>query len=52
MSVPKSYKYYVYLILWSRVFANGLGDRGSISGHVIPKIKKIVLDTSLLNTQN
>ena len=29
-----------------RVFANGPGDLGSI-----PKISKMVLDTSLLNTQ-
>ena len=28
----------------SRVFANGLEDRGSIPGRVIPKIKKMVLD--------
>ena len=34
-----------------RVFANGLGDQGSIPGRVIPKTLKIVLDTSLLNTQ-
>ena len=34
-----------------RVFANGLGDLGSIPEAVIPKILKIVLDTSLLNTQ-
>ena len=33
------------------VFANDLGDRGSISGQVIPKTQKVVLDTSLLNTQ-
>ena len=33
------------------VFANGPGDRGSIPGCVIPKILKMVLDTSLLNTQ-
>ena len=32
-------------------FANGPGDRGSILGRVIPKSLKIVLDTSLLNTQ-
>ena len=31
-----------------RVFANGLGDRGSIPGQVIPKTKK---NASLLNTQ-
>ena len=35
----------------SRVFANGPGDLGSISGRVIPKTLKNVLDTSLLNTQ-
>ena len=34
------------------MFAYDLGDRGSIPGYVIPKIQKIVLDTSLLNTQN
>ena len=34
-----------------RVFANGLGDLGSIPGHIIPKTLKMVLDTSLLNTQ-
>ena len=34
-----------------RVFANGLGDLGSISGRVMPKTLKMVLDTSLLNTQ-
>ena len=35
-----------------RVFANGPGDWGSIPGRVIPKTQKIVLDTSLLNTQH
>ena len=35
-----------------RVFANGPGDWGSIPGQVIPKTqKKMILDTSLLNTQ-
>ena len=34
-----------------RVFANGLVDLGSIPGRVIPKTLKMVLDTSLLNTQ-
>ena len=33
-----------------RVFANGLGNQGSIPGRVIPKTLKMVLDTSLLNT--
>ena len=35
-----------------RVFANGPGDLGSIPGRVIPKTQKMVLDTSLLNTQH
>ena len=34
-----------------RVFTNGPGDLGSIPGRVIPKTQKMVLDTSLLNTQ-
>ena len=34
------------------MFANGPGDRGSIPGRVIPKIQKIVLDVTLLNTQH
>ena len=34
-----------------RVFANGLRDLGSIPGCVILKTLKMVLDTSLLNTQ-
>ena len=34
-----------------RVFANGLGDLGSIPGHVVPKTLKMVLDTSLLTLQ-
>ena len=34
-----------------RLFANGLGDLGSIPDRVIPKIKKKVLDASLLNIQ-
>ena len=52
--------------LVGRVFANGLGDLGSIPGHVanrpgdlgsipgrfIPKTQKMVLDASLLNTQH
>ena len=35
-----------------RVFANGPGDLGSISGRVISKTQKMVLDASLLNTQH
>ena len=34
-----------------RVFTNGPGDLGSIPGQVIPKTLKMVLDTSLFNTQ-
>ena len=34
-----------------RLFANDLGNLGSIPGHVIPKTLKMVLDTPLLNTQ-
>ena len=33
------------------VFANGLRDLGAIPGRVIPKTLKMVLDTSLLNSQ-
>ena len=35
-----------------RVFANGLGDLGSISSRVIPKTQKMVLDAALLYTQH
>ena len=34
-----------------RVLANGPGDLGLIPGRVLPKTLKMVLDTSLLNTQ-
>ena len=37
--------------LVGRVFSNGSGDLGSIQGCVIPKTLKMVLDTSLLKTQ-
>ena len=41
---------YIY-IYWTisimvRVFANGPGDWGSITGRVIPNTQKLVLDTS------
>ena len=47
---------YIYIYnqligLVGRVFANGSGDLGSISGRVIPKTLKMVLATPLLNTQ-
>ncbi len=35
-----------------RVFANGPGDLSSITGRVIPKTQKMVLDAPLLNTQH
>ena len=38
---------YIYIYM----FSNGPGDLSSIPGRVIPKTLKIVLDTSLLNTQ-
>ena len=34
------------------VFINGPGDQGSVLGWVILKTQKMVLDTSLLNTQH
>ena len=40
------------IVLMSRVFANGLGDQGSIPSQVIPKTQKRVLDATLLNTQH
>ena len=43
--------HYRLIGLVGRVFANGLGDLGSIPGRVIPKTLKMVLDTFLLNTQ-
>ncbi len=38
--------------LMGRMFANGPGERGSIPGHVIPQTQKMVVGTSLLNTQH
>ena len=37
--------------LVGREFANGLRDLGSIPDGVIPETLKMILDTSLLNTQ-
>ena len=45
---------YIYIYIgWliGLAFANGPGDLGSILGRVIPKTLEMVLDTSLLNTQ-
>ena len=41
-----------FISLAVRVFANGPGDLGSIAGRVIPNTFKMVLDTSLLDTQH
>ena len=48
--------YYLYITLyiiahWVECWPNGPGDLSSISGQVIPKTLKMVLDISLLNTQ-
>ena len=40
---------FIGLVGW--MFANGPGDLVIIPGRVIPKTLKMVLDTSLLNTQ-
>ena len=45
------FKTFMPIGLMSRVFANSLGDRGSIPGRVIPTTQKMVLDATLLNTQ-
>ena len=37
--------------LVGRVFSSGLGDLGSIPGRIIPKTFKVVLNTSLLDSQ-
>ena len=45
------YLYNRLIGLVNRVFANGPVDLGLIPGCVIPKTLKMVLGTSLLNTQ-
>ena len=42
-------KYQPFGIMVS-MFANDLGDQGSIPGQVIPKTQKMVLDASLFNS--
>ena len=39
------------ILLTTIMFANGPEDLGLIPGRVIPKTLKMVLDTTLLNTQ-
>ena len=41
----------VFFLYVYRCIANDLGNLSSIPGRVIPKTLKMVLDTSLLNTQ-
>ena len=50
--------FYYFIIILSRfiglvgrVFANGSGDLRSVPGHVIPNTFKMVLNASLINTQ-
>ena len=42
---------FIWFPYFLRVFAYGPEDLGSIPGCIIPKTLKIVLDTTLLNTQ-
>ena len=47
------FKFFAPIIsLMGRVFTNGPGDRVSISGRVIPKTQKMVLDVALLSIQH
>ena len=51
----ESINFYIYISdisIMVRVFAKGPGDLSSIPGRVIPKTQKMVLDSSLLNTQH
>ena len=41
-----------HIVIMIRVFTNGMGDLGSIPGQVIPKIQKMVLDATWLNSQH
>ena len=43
--------HFMFIDQVGRVFTNGPGDLGLITGRVIPKTVRMVLDTSLLNTQ-
>ena len=53
--IKKGKRKYIYfnglIDLVGRPFADGTGDLGSIPGRVILKMIKMVLDTSLLKTQ-
>ena len=44
--------FFLHMVMWvGRLFTNSPGDMGSIPSRVIPKTLKMVLDASLLNTQ-
>ena len=47
----RQFQFGLVIDLVGKVFANDPGDLGSIPGRVIPKTLKMVLDASLLNTQ-
>ena len=51
MNITNHIIYNTGSFLVGRVFADGPGDSGSIPGHVLPNTFKMVLDTSLQNTQ-
>ena len=38
--------------IMNRVFTNGLGDRGSLPGRIIPTTPKMALDAALLSSQH
>ena len=56
LSLAQGHKYHSSILTIDRaigqMFANGLRDRSSIQGRIIPKTHKMVLDTALLKTQH
>ena len=56
LSLCNNLCWYIYMYwpigIMVRLFTNGLGDQGSISGQVIPKTQKIVLNAFLLGTHS
>ena len=44
-SYQQPYFIYIWIVLVSRVFTDGLGDGGLITGRVIRKTQKMILDT-------
>ena len=43
---------HIYIYIYIYIYINGSGDQGSIPGSFIPKTQKMVLKTSLLNSQH